>query len=72
MPMEITDHTIPAVPAILQDLEKLKNIHRQSYIPKKMVRDNWSIKEINGKKVLVVPIGDGEVQQYMKSTEPQK
>lgn len=52
--------------------ESKKYTSEELYPAKKMVRNNWSIKEINGKKVLVVPIGDGEVQQYVKSTEPQK
>jgi hypothetical protein len=37
-----------------------------------MVLKDWTIKENNGKKVLEVPLGDGEVQRYVKSAEPQK
>lgn len=42
------------------------------YPNKKMVLKDWTIKENNGKKVLEVPLGGGEVQRYVKSTEPQK
>lgn len=52
--------------------ETKKYTSAELYPAKKMLRNNWSIQEINGKKVLVVPIGDGEVQRYEKSTEPQK
>lgn len=39
---------------------------------KKSALNNWTIQEVNGKQTLVVPIGDGEMQYYVKSTEPQK
>lgn len=39
---------------------------------KKANLNSWTIQEVNGKQTLVVPIGDGEVQYYVKSTEPQK
>jgi hypothetical protein len=39
---------------------------------KKSNLNNWTIQQVNGKQTLVVPIGDGEVQYYVKSTEPQK
>lgn len=39
---------------------------------KKANLNNWTIQEVNNKQTLVVPIGDGEVQYYVKSTEPQK
>ncbi|WP_214228241.1 hypothetical protein [Pedobacter sp. B4-66] len=52
--------------------ESKKYTSAELYPAKKMLRNNWRIQEINGKKVLVVPIGDGEEQYYEKSTEPQK
>lgn len=39
---------------------------------KKANLNNWTIQEVNNKQTLVVPIGDGEVQYYVKSAEPQK
>lgn len=39
---------------------------------KKANLNNWTIQQVNDKQTLVVPIGDGEVQYYVKSTEPQK
>lgn len=52
--------------------ESKKYTSAELYPAKKAIMNNWSIQEANGKKVLVVPIGDGEVQRYEKSTEPQK
>jgi len=52
--------------------ENKKYTSAELYPAKKNVMNNWSIQEVNGKKVLVVPIGDGQVQRYEKSTEPQK
>lgn len=52
--------------------ESKKYTSAELYPAKKNVMNNWSVQTINGKKVLVVPIGNGEVQHYEKSTEPQK
>lgn len=42
------------------------------YPAKKMIINNWSLKEINGKKIMQVPLAGGAIQEYEKSTEPQK
>lgn len=52
--------------------ETKKYTSAELYPEKKMLMTNWSIQEVNGKKVLQVPLGDGEMQHYVKSTEPQK
>lgn len=52
--------------------ETKKYTSAELYPEKKMLMTNWSIEEVNGKTVLQVPLGDGEMQHYVKSTEPQK
>ena len=52
--------------------ESKKYASAELYPAKKNVMNNWSVQQVNGKQVLVVPIGDGEVQRYEKSNEPQK
>lgn len=52
--------------------ETKKYTSAELYPSKKMQLKDWTIKESNGKKVLEVPLGGGEVQRYVKSNEPQK
>ena len=52
--------------------ETKKYTSAELYPSKKMLLKDWTIKESNGKKVLEVPLGGGEVQRYVKSNEPQK
>lgn len=52
--------------------ETKKYTAAELYPAKKTSLNNWTIQQINGKQTLVVPIGDGEMQYYVKSTEPQK
>ncbi|WP_449437058.1 hypothetical protein [Pedobacter steynii] len=52
--------------------ETKKYTSAELYPAKKTRLNNWTIQQIDGKQTLVVPIGDGEVQYYVKSTEPQK
>jgi len=52
--------------------ETKKYTSAELYPSKKMLLKDWTIKESNGKKILEVPLGGGEVQRYVKSNEPQK
>lgn len=51
--------------------ESKKYTAEELYPNQKMLLEEWVLKESNGKNVLEVPLGDGEVQRYVKSTEPQ-
>lgn len=52
--------------------EEKKYTSSELYPAKRMIINDWNLKEINGKKFLMVPLAGGKVQQYEKSTEPHK